>query len=209
VRHNIGRNARVIQYIIDQPENISRYVAIILYIIKRCPIDIVTYAVANCRLNPNDSWKLLMCLIRVRPLKSDLIIQLINRENIDLNSVNTCGQQAIHYAIVYSTKQVVSYLVSLNVDLDKMDAKNFAPIHYALRRGDLEIFLVIAPHIDLNKLYHDRVIYTLKNNMNTLQCVLYDRYIMNSFNFKKFSETDTVDYLMVCSDLLICYKKNE
>ncbi|KAI3449570.1 hypothetical protein Pfo_006235 [Paulownia fortunei] len=58
--------------------------------------------------------------------------------DIDLNSVNSQGQTAMHLAAIHGQVEALQFLVSVGSDVDITDCEGWTPLHYAAQEGDVE-----------------------------------------------------------------------
>lgn len=123
-------------HLIDQQNNAS----LVKYVIYNCSDDIIKYLInKKSYLDPRDSNNEAAIHHILRNKKNnELIIQIID-VGIDLELPGKHNMQPIHYAIKYSTIEIVKYLIKQGVTLECCDDFGRLPIHYAAQYGTLEL----------------------------------------------------------------------
>ncbi|GAA0145944.1 hypothetical protein LIER_06013 [Lithospermum erythrorhizon] len=71
--------------------------------------------------------------------------------DIDVNSVDSKGQTALHIASIHGLVQVVRFLLSVGSIPDIADKKGWTPLHFSAQEGHLEVVKVLLTHSILSK----------------------------------------------------------
>lgn len=66
--------------------------------------------------------------------------------DIDMNSTDSRGRTALHFAAVHGHLDVVRFLVSEGSDPDVFDCKGWAPLHYATQEAHIEAVEFLLDH---------------------------------------------------------------
>lgn len=82
----------------------------------------------------------------------DMIEILCLRVHIDVNSINTLGQTALHVAATNGNLEVVEFLVNSGGCPDIVDHKGWTPLHYATQEGHVEAVELLLKSSTLAKL---------------------------------------------------------
>lgn len=65
------------------------------------------------------------------------VVHLLLEKGADLNARNKSGVSALHEASYKGAESTLSYLLSLNVDVDPVDKRGETPLHYSMRSGSV------------------------------------------------------------------------
>ncbi|CAB3374665.1 Hypothetical predicted protein [Cloeon dipterum] len=76
----------------------------------------------------------------------ELILFLVEKVGIDVNMTQISGRNALLYACKYKKWPVVDYLLTKNVDVNKVDRKGKTAIHYAVLSGEMKIVQQLVKH---------------------------------------------------------------
>ncbi|PIN26052.1 26S proteasome regulatory complex, subunit PSMD10 [Handroanthus impetiginosus] len=66
--------------------------------------------------------------------------------DIDLNSINSHGQTALHLAAINNHMEALQFLVSVGSDIDIADEEGYTPLHYAASEGHFETVEYLLNH---------------------------------------------------------------
>ncbi|UCM86429.1 MAG: ankyrin repeat domain-containing protein (plasmid) [Rickettsia endosymbiont of Culicoides impunctatus] len=79
------------------------------------------------------------------------IIDLLIKNNIDLNIVNNNGATAIHLAVASNNEELVEYLIGYHVKINIQDVCGNTPMHLSAEVGNIKIFeIILEDNADLN-----------------------------------------------------------
>jgi len=107
----------------------------------------------------------------------NIIIYLIEKYGIDINSQDNKGNSALHWAVYMNSPQAVNYLIYYKIDINLRDNDNETALDIALRRNNFSLvkkfkedysFLVSKP--EQNKIKQDKP--ELSNRKNEIALIL-------------------------------------
>ncbi|XP_065349814.1 uncharacterized protein LOC135945834 [Cloeon dipterum] len=76
----------------------------------------------------------------------ELILFLVEKVEVDVNMTQISGRNALIYACKYKKWPVVDYLLTKNVDVNKVDRKGKTAIHYAVLSGEMKMVQKLVKH---------------------------------------------------------------
>ncbi|KAL0435807.1 UNVERIFIED_CONTAM: hypothetical protein Sradi_0288600 [Sesamum radiatum] len=71
--------------------------------------------------------------------------------DIDLDSVNSQGQTALHLAAIHGQVEAIQFLVSVGSNVDSTDRFGWTPLHYAAQEGHFEAVEFLLNHLFYSK----------------------------------------------------------
>ncbi|KAK4418212.1 hypothetical protein Salat_2233900 [Sesamum alatum] len=79
--------------------------------------------------------------------KADIMENLcLGYVDIDLDSVNSLGQTALHLAAIHGQVEALQFLVSVGSNVDSTDRFGWTPLHYAAQEGHFEAVEFLLNH---------------------------------------------------------------
>ncbi|GAA0163210.1 hypothetical protein LIER_39556 [Lithospermum erythrorhizon] len=80
-----------------------------------------------------------------------LEVLCLGYDDIDVNSVDSKGQTALHVASIHGHVEVVRFLISVGSDPDIADTKGWTPLHFSAQEGHLKVVKVLLDHSIFSK----------------------------------------------------------
>ena len=62
----------------------------------------------------------------------DILVFLIEKYNFDINSLDSNGNSALHWAVYMNSYQIIDYLIYYGIDVNIQERDGYTPLHFAI-----------------------------------------------------------------------------